>query len=245
VWYPAQGQPSPAETPNAPFADGPFPLIVFSHGQAGEPHMYAPDFDVWAQAGYVIAAPHHPLTIKGLPGGPQPGDIVNQPADLSFTIDRMADQFGDLVDVQHVAAIGHSSGAITALAVGLNSRWRDDRVDAVVLESVLNAPFENGTYFDDVPAVPVLFFHGDADGSFPIAAAHDLFEQARSPKYFLTIHGGDHSAPYRAGPPDYRLVADTTLAFLDAYLKDRGSPEDAVQATVDRYPFAGVESGSD
>ena len=44
VWYPDD-------------ADGPFPLIVFNHGQQGEPQQYAPSFEAWAGADYVVAAP--------------------------------------------------------------------------------------------------------------------------------------------------------------------------------------------
>src|SRR5204863_6570897 len=99
------------------------------------------------------------------------------------------------------------SGAITAMATSLNSCCRDNRVDAAVLEATLDFPF-NGTYFDGVPATPVLFINGDADAT-SMQAAQMLYARAKAPKAFITIAGGGHSDPYRAGPPDYHLVADT------------------------------------
>ena len=40
LWYPAQGAPGGPATADAPAADGPFPVIVFNHGQQGEPSQW-------------------------------------------------------------------------------------------------------------------------------------------------------------------------------------------------------------
>jgi fermentation-respiration switch protein FrsA (DUF1100 family) len=242
VWYPAGGQPSEAETPDAAPAPGPFPLIVFSHGRSGEPQQYAASFRVWARAGYVVAAPRHPLTVRGSPGGGVTDDIQNQPADISFVITRMGAELPNDVDIDHVAVVGHSSGAITALGVGFNTCCHDDRADAVVLESVIPLPFAGGSYFEDLPATPVLFFHGDADGTFPIAAGRGVFQRARPPKFFVTIQGGGHTPPYRDGPPDFHLVAQVSLDFFDRYLKDRADALDRMQADVGMFPFGKLEA---
>src|SRR5438067_1920033 len=76
VWYPA-----------AP--GGPFPLVVFAHGYNVTPAPYAGLLQSWARAGYVVAAPTFPLTNPGAPGGPNEDDVVNQPADVRFVIDRL------------------------------------------------------------------------------------------------------------------------------------------------------------
>ena len=174
VWYPAKGQPSDVDTPDAPAAPGPFPLIVFSHGQSGEPQQYASSLRLWARAGYVVAAPRHPLTVRGVPPFTGTADIQNQPADVSFVITGMHAELPKDVDIGHVAVAGHSSGAITALGAAFNTCCRDARIDAVVLEAVVPLPFKGGTYFGSLPAKPVLFFHGDADTTFPIAAGHGV-----------------------------------------------------------------------
>jgi hypothetical protein len=51
LWYPAEGEPDAGPVADARPADGPFPVIVFNHGQQGEPQQYAPSFQVWARAG--------------------------------------------------------------------------------------------------------------------------------------------------------------------------------------------------
>jgi fermentation-respiration switch protein FrsA (DUF1100 family) len=242
VWYPADGQPSDADVPDAPAARGPFPLIVFSHGQSGEPQQYEPSLRIWARAGYVVAAPRHPLTVRGTAGGTITADIQNQPADVSFVITRMHAELPKVVDIRHVAVDGHSSGAITALAAAFNTCCADDRIDAVVLESVIAPPFAGGSYFTGRPAKPVLFFHGDADFSFPIAAGHGVFQTAGPPKFFVTIHGGSHTTPYRGGPPDFHLVAQVTLDFFDRYLKDRAEALDRLRSDFATFPFAKLEA---
>ena len=242
VWYPAEGPPSDTETPDAKPARGPFPLIVFSHGRSGEPQQYATSLRLWARAGYVVAGPRHPLTVRGTPGGGVTDDIQHQPADLSFVITRMGAELPDDVDIGHVAVVGHSSGAITALGAASNTCCHDDRIDAVVLESVVPLPFVGGAYFGDLPATPVLFFHGDADGTFPIAAGRGVFQNARPPKFFVTIQGANHTPPYRDGPPDPRLVIQVSIDFFDRYLKDRPDALDRLRADVATFPFATLEA---
>jgi predicted dienelactone hydrolase len=241
LWYPAGGPPSDTDLPDAPAARGPFPLIVFSHGQSGEPQQYEPVLRLWASAGYVVAAPRHPLTIRGLPGGPYTFDYQNQPGDVSFVITRMGATEPKLVDLKHVGAAGHSSGAITVRGAASNTCCHDDRIDAVVLESLLDIPFR-GTYSQHLPAVPVLFLHGDADPSSPISGAHRAFERAKPPKFFVTIHGGGHSPPYRGGPPDYHLVARASIDFFDRYLKGRDRALDQLRRDVAAFPFGRLEA---
>jgi pimeloyl-ACP methyl ester carboxylesterase len=242
VWYPAEGAPAEVETPDAKPARGPFPLIVFSHGRSGEPQQYAASFRLWVRAGYIVAGPRHPLTVRGLPFGSVTADIQNQPADLSFVITRMHAELPKDVDIGHVAVVGHSSGAITALGAGFNTCCHDDRIDAVVLESVIAVPFAGGTYSDALPATPVLFFHGDADNMFPIASGRSAFQSARPPKFFVTIQGGEHTPPYRDGPPDFHLVAQVSLDFFDRYLKDRADAVDRLRADVAAFPFGKLEA---
>ena len=133
-------------------------------------------------------------------------------------ISSLDDELGDLVDTDHLAVAGHSSGAIVAFGLGFDPCCEDDRVDAVLVEGIIPFPLD-GDSAPDPNGTPVLFVYGDADRT-PIADAHALFEQAAPPKYFLTIPGGDHSEIYRAGEPA-PLIANAALAFFDLYLRDR------------------------
>src|SRR5205807_2141028 len=61
-WFPAASDGSPDR------ADGPYPLVLFSHGYDVTPHFYAPLLERWAAAGYVVAAPTYPI-LSGSDGG--------------------------------------------------------------------------------------------------------------------------------------------------------------------------------
>lgn len=237
VWYPAEGQPSDATTPDAPPAEGPFPLLVFNHGQQGEPQQYAITLRLWAEAGYVVAAPRHPLSIKGGPGAQFIEDVQGEIGDVPFVITQVGEQLSDLVDLDHVGLAGHSSGAIISLAVGFNTCCQDDRVDAVVMEAGIEFPLE-GEYFTDDDAPAIFFLSGDNDGDR--TSGRQLFEKATRPKLFLTIKGGDHSVIYREGAPA-DLVARATLAFFDRYVKDRDGAMDELQSVVDSSGLGTLE----
>ena len=82
VFYPAAAAHS--ERP----ATGRFPLVLFSHGLSGSPERYAATLATWAAAGFVVAAPRYPYTNEfAVPF--RRADIVHQPADARFVIDRV------------------------------------------------------------------------------------------------------------------------------------------------------------
>ena len=232
VWYPAAGDPATPSTPDAVAAEGPFPVIVFNHGQQGDPQQYTLAFEMWTRAGYVVAAPRHPLTVTGGPGGHFVDDIPGELGDVSFVIDQVDAEVGDLADLDHLAVAGHSSGAIVAYGVGFNTCCDDDRVDAVLVEGFLKIPLD-GEYADDLTGTPLMFLHGTAD-EYPIDQAKAEFDAAQAPKVFFTIDGGNHSEDFRVGPRA-KLAAQAALHFFDFALKDR----DAALATL--AGIAGVD----
>ena len=89
IWYPARGNgttSAPVQGAAPDRSGGPYPLIVFAHGLGATPQSYAALLGRWAAAGYVVAAPRFPLTSTNAPGGLNPGDVFNQPGDLSYVI---------------------------------------------------------------------------------------------------------------------------------------------------------------
>ena len=226
LWYPADGDPAAAPVADGPAADGPFPLIVFNHGQQGEPSQYALSFELWARAGYVVAAPRHPLTVRGGPGAQFVHDVEGELGDVPFVVTSIDEELPDLADVDHLAVAGHSSGAIVAMSSAFGACCGDARVDAVMSEA-LPAPLD-GEDAAETTDTPVMFIHGDADPT-PPAVSHAVFETAESPKYFLTVAGGDHSEVYRNGP-SAPLVAEAALAFFDLHIKGRDSALDRLTA---------------
>jgi fermentation-respiration switch protein FrsA (DUF1100 family) len=113
-----------------------------------------------------------------------------------------------------------------AFGNAFNTCCHDDRIDAVLVQALLDVPLD-GEYAADLRGTPVMFMHGDADPT-PPAESHGIFEEAEPPKYFLTIQGGDHSHVYRSGE-SAGLVAEAALAFFDLHLKDRDEALDTLE----------------
>lgn len=228
VYYPAAGAPTGEARPDAPPdpTGGPYPLIVFAHGFAASPELYAALLTEWASAGYVVAAPTFPLSSSASPCGPIAGDVVNQPQDMSVVIDGVLDDatrrapllgmrstsLRGLVDADEIGAAGHSNGAITTYGLVANTKRRDPRVRAAVVFAGTAQPYPSGKY-DFAGAPPLLVAHGTADSLVPYARAEDGFNAARGPKGLLRFEGGDHLAP--TSPDGYAATTD----FFDAYLR--------------------------
>lgn len=227
VRYPALGAPDRTDLLDAPAAraDGPFPLIVFGHGFAVTPALYARLLQSWARAGYVVAAPVFPLENANAPGGPDESDLTNQPADMRFVISSMlaassagSEAFAGLLDPTRIAVAGQSDGGDTALAVAYDPRFRDPRVSAAVILSGAEIPGA-GAFTFPPGGPPLLAAQGTADTVNPPSATNEYFTAAQRPKYLLNLIGAEHLPPYSTQQPQLAIVERVTIAFLDGYLK--------------------------
>lgn len=203
-----------------PRAPGRFPLVLFGHGFAVTPSIYAPLLEAWARAGYVVAAPVFRLENADAPGGPNESDIVNQPADMSFVITEMLRSafFGRRLESHEVAGGGQSDGGNTALAVAYGSRTHDRRVGAAVILSGGEVPRVGELDFS-AGGLPLLAIQGTADAVNPPTFTHAFFDGAPTPKYLLNLLGASHLAPYTGVAPWAAVTERVTIAFLDYYLK--------------------------
>jgi dienelactone hydrolase len=251
VRYPAVGAPSGVDEPGAtPAPAGPFPLIVFGHGFAVTPGIYAPLLRAWARAGYVVAAPAFPLGNANAPGGPNEPDLPNQPGDMKFVITRLlaasaqsSGVLAGLIDPRRIAVSGQSDGGDTALAVAYDPRYRDPRVRAAAILSGAEIPFI--TAFEIEPGgPPLLATQGTADTINPPSMTYAFYNHAPPPKYLLSLLGARHLPPYTGEQPQLAIVERVTLAFFDRYLKGNRSGvarmasagNVAGVATLDRHP---------
>ncbi len=166
---------------NAPpvSSDGPFPLVVFSHGSQGIRFQSFFLTEALASHGFIVVAPDHQgntaqdLVFDTLQ--PFEANVVNRPIDIGFTIDRMLernadadDAFAGRIDEQRIGAMGHSFGGYTALAAasGIDGVAADTRLVAL-------APFAPASsILTDAQlqaiTVPTLILGGTADITTPV-----------------------------------------------------------------------------
>jgi dienelactone hydrolase len=227
-----------------PATGGPYPLLVLSHGASGHPDEYAEQIPRWAADGFVIAAPAFPLTNRDVPNAlANIADIANQPGDVSFVIDEVlaagadpASPLHGLVDPEAIGIVGHSLGGATTWAAAFGTATRDERIDSATVFAGLTLDIP-GNEYDFASGLPLLVLHGDAD-DVPLAADHAAYEQATSPKWFVTLHGAEHRIAFTDEPSRWDdLVTRTIFDFWhgtldgDAAALDRVT-EDASDPTL-------------
>ena len=212
-------------------AEGPLPLIVFSHGLGGSPEYLQPVTDAWAAAGFVVATPWFPLSRTDAPGGPDAGDVQNQTGDVSFVIDEVLREaenayspLSGLVDGERIGTAGHSNGAITTIGVTMHTCCRDDRIDAAIAMAGTASPFDGGEY-DWTSGLPFLVVHGTEDALVNYGNAPDIYNRLVGPKGLLTIEDGDHGSWFVDGGLGHAGVVVATTDFWLAHLT---GDEDAV-----------------
>ncbi len=253
VWYPSTGKAPggdkvPEATEGVAAHAGRFPLVIFSHGVTGKATFYNQILRAWASAGYVVVAPDYPLSNLDAPGGPTVSDVGQQPGDASFVLDQFLGdakpakelpaplaKVADHIDGDHIAAVGHSLGAITSLGLGYATCCTDDRIDAVAEFAGIVLPLQQKPSPDPkVTDRPLLIIHGDRDGTVGYANGQAAFKDVEVPRWFITLPGGGHIPPYLAGRsgPQATLVVDATLDFLDAELKGDPDGIDRMEALV-------------
>ena len=225
----------------------PMPLVVLAHGYSGHPDKFTQLISAWAAAGYVVAAPVFPLTSNLAPGSGTAADVGNQPADMSFVIDEVlkmsrpksGSPLAGLIDKRHIGVAGLSLGGSTVYGLLFDSCCHDTRIDAAVLMSALPYPFTDGKAA--WRHVPTLLVHSDADTKwYPVSER--TYPLLATPKWFLTLHGSTHSAPFEDTPdPADDVVRTSTIDFWDRYLKGQESAQTRIFNAVAAYGQADLE----
>lgn len=173
-----------------------------------------------------------------------PEEWANRPQDISFLLDELETtvaanpQLQAYVDLENVAAVGHSYGAYTSLALagaGVNmpgsdelTSFRDERIDTVFAMS----PQGQG---DDFAITADSYQMIDPDvAMFTIAGENEISRNdidnwrmepyLNSPaeqNYFVSLDGREHRAFSNSGDTQtHENVEGFALTFLDANLKD-------------------------
>ncbi len=234
VFYPATGSAGGSPKSNAAVAAGRFPLVLWSHGLHGSPEGYQGVSARIAAAGFVVAAPAYPYTNdKANPFNQN--DMGNQPADASAVITEVLKldakagaPLAGHIETSRVAAGGHSAGGYTTAGM-LSGSARDSRLKG----GIIVAGGGMGGKFSGA-ATPVLFIHGDADGTVPYSSGRNLYDACTWPKAFLTLLKGDHGGGLFGSAPANQAVSKTMLDFLRYTLYGDGAAKGRIRtdATV-------------
>jgi predicted dienelactone hydrolase len=232
LWYP-DGKP------------GPHPLLVYSHGFMSMRGENVPLAELLASHGYVVVSVDYPLTNRRAPGGPNVGDAVNQPGDVSFVIDRVLGwgeserPFAGSIDGERIGVLGLSLGGLTTTLVSFHPRLRDPRIRAA-LSIAGPAAFFDERFFATAE-LPFLMVAGTADAmvDFPSHAAPIPQKVARGG--LIAIEGASHAGfaafadmfPLRLlDNPDsigcWALVGNLESRGVENPFQKLGGPEDGV-----------------
>jgi dienelactone hydrolase len=210
-----------------PGGTGPFPLIVHNHGLAGSSAKFTQLLSSWARSGYIVVAPNFPLTNADVPEAQrQIVDVVNQPADSRFVLDRVLAEgsaggpLAGKIATDRLAVSGLSLGGATTYGLLYNSCCREARFRSAILMSALQVDFPDAGYDWD-RRFPVLAFAGTADAAVKYEAQQAYLARLPGPTWAVTLIGGLHATPFEDTPsPHDEVVRTTTLDFWAATLRD-------------------------
>jgi len=210
-----------------PAGDGPFPVVIHSHGLGGSRETSTFILEAVAASGIAVFAIQHPGSDTSiLPAGNlagvtaadlkmAPGAAANRFADLPFVVKQLdlmtaAGALKGRLDMTRLGMSGHSFGALSTLvAVG---------------QSVGGI------------ATPILHFTGTEDSS-PVDLERTPWERTipfqtitGADQYLVWLLGGDHrvfsgrrlvARQLKPSDPEHmRLIVDNTVLFWRAYLLD-------------------------
>ncbi len=226
-------------------AEGPWPLIIFSHGFGGCAKQSTFLTAYLADQGYIVAAPDHGdgrpcSSLRAYENVSEFTDkIPEQPFrepqqwsettyasrrdDILFTLKSMLEDplYKGYIDEDHIGIAGHSLGGYTALGMaGGWPGWGDKRFKAVLAMSPYANPFIVRKTLKKVE-VPVMYMGGTLDNPVTPIIKKVGWAQANAPKYFLELNGGGHSSFTQKDDRYQDLINREALAFFDTYLKGK------------------------
>jgi len=240
---------------DADASGAPYPLVIFSHGFGLNPVWYNTLLEHYASQGFVVLAPQHidPDWSEAWQAAiDRPGDI-ERVLDYAEQLAAANGAMAGLIDLEHIAVVGHSFGGYTALALG-GARYDLEAFERHYAElseaddpnAWILAPFA-GREADlaaraGLGSVPEGLWpsFGDSrvDAIVPIAADAFLFEEAGLAEITIPVMsmGGtaDTGAPYELGT---KLAYDYASSRSKALVGFVGAEHMFMSTTCESLPW--------
>ncbi|HMJ13656.1 MAG TPA: hypothetical protein VK524_19700 [Polyangiaceae bacterium] len=182
-------------------SDGPFPVIVFSHGNSGIAVQSFFLTEYLASHGYIVVSPDHTgnALLTQLPDGTTVGPggqdrtytnaVADRVADVSFLVDALGElgradpdgRFTGKVDLERVGLTGHSFGGLTTL-LGME---QESRFDA-------GSPLAPAAPAPQAIQKPLQYFWGSEDQTLPFEPVDAHYAGATGSKMLVTVKDAGH-----------------------------------------------------
>lgn len=175
---------------DADAAEGPFPVVLFSHGSAGIRQQSSFLTSHLASWGMVVAAPDHPSRDLNNRLGGGPDEPTTSVDDLLGTLallesENLDGPLAGRMDLDAVGAVGHSAGGGTVLAAA-----SDSAIDGYVS---MASGVLGGDDSPDLPAKPSFFLAGSEDAVVTPERTRAAFEAVPAPTLLWVIEGVGHN----------------------------------------------------
>ncbi|MEO8035019.1 MAG: hypothetical protein ABI837_11360, partial [Acidobacteriota bacterium] len=214
------------------------PVVIFSHGIGEDRDSYAWIGRALARRGYAaIHLTHYGTDKSVLQTGylklyratKKKENWANRPLDVTFVIDQLAAHAAGApgIDLDHIAAAGHSAGAFTVLALAGMTFHEGTLADRRVKTGIaMSTPKLTGVVpahgYDSV-SIPILHMTGTCDSSLiyrtrPRDRRVPFDSTIATQQALITFEGVNHNTFSNAEDKHHATIAFITAAWLDAHL---------------------------
>ncbi len=236
IWYPADGvagDAAPATDALPATNGGPFPIVIFSHGNGGQPQFQKYFTEHLASWGFIVAAPPHPgdTSADCSPCGASAlvPSARERPADVTLVLDKLialkddpAQPLGKIVDPTRATLAGHSFGGWTSIFTAPQGRFSAIISMAPGAPAILLGAAAKIT-------VPTIVLGGVKDEIVPALGVRKLFDAipATTAKTYVSFPEGHHltfidkclgCTAALTEERGHELVNRYTTAFLETYV---------------------------